>query len=478
MTSNYIACCIYGGDITIAGGKVTASGSTGIYAQYNNNGGNVTIKNATVTATASNDAIRSNNGDITIDNSNVTATRTGNGNYRAFYSEGGGNIIFRNGGKTRTERGIYCEGDVTIEGGQVEIYGRIMTINITLGWTNPTDYIYADSYFNMNGTTSIADGKTFIDEDGNTYSGTIAHESDGAYPIDGKTLYPNCVVRKQVEGYGEGNGGWVFIASPVAGSIAPSEVHNLFPSAGETSNEYDLYRFNQSDANGNEWQNWKATTTENHPDFTTLVNGQGYLDASREDRTLVFAGEYTAATEPVEVQLDYNANAQLKGWNLVGNPFTTQATMTDRNGQPVSFYVINGQNVVPYEGSATIEPCTGVMVKAEGTGEKVRFTSVSPDQAPQPNKGSLQIALSQVTSSLRGTKQSSTLDNAIVSFNEGSKLSKFYFGTQNANIYIPQGQEEYAIAFSESQGEMPLNFKAEENGTYTLTVSTTLNSQL
>ena len=57
-----------------------------------------------------------------------------------------------------------------------------------------------------------------------------------------------------------------------------------------------------------------------------------------------------------------------------------------------------------------------------------------------------------------------------MSFNEGSKLGKFYFGTQNANIYIPQGNEEYAIAFSEGQGEMPLNFKAEENGTYTISV--------
>ena len=49
-------------------------------------------------------------------------------------------------------------------------------------------------------------------------------------------------------------------------------------------------------------------------------------------------------------------------------------------------------------------------------------------------------------------------------------MSKFYFGTQNANIYIPQGNEEYAIAYSNGQGEMPLNFKAEENGTYTISV--------
>jgi hypothetical protein len=64
-----------------------------------------------------------------------------------------------------------------------------------------------------------------------------------------------------------------------------------------------------------------------------------------------------------------------------------------------------------------------------------------------------------------------TLDNAIITFDEGSKLGKFYFGHQDANIYIPQGGKDYAIAYSEGQGEMPLNFKAVTNGSYTLTVN-------
>ena len=58
-----------------------------------------------------------------------------------------------------------------------------------------------------------------------------------------------------------------------------------------------------------------------------------------------------------------------------------------------------------------------------------------------------------------------------MSFDEGSQLGKFYFGEQSANIYLPQGGEDYAIAYSDKQGEMPLNFKANENGTYTLTIN-------
>ncbi len=74
------------------------------------------------------------------------------------------------------------------------------------------------------------------------------------------------------------------------------------------------------------------------------------------------------------------------------------------------------------------------------------------------------------TTAARSVKKQ--IDNAIVSFNEGDQLGKFYFGEQDANIYIPQDGKDYAIAVSDKQGEMPLNFKAEKNGTYTLSFDT------
>ena len=55
---------------------------------------------------------------------------------------------------------------------------------ITLGWTSPYDFIFANNY---QGDVIVKEGKTFIDEDGNTYeSGTVS-----ASAIDGKTLYPS-----------------------------------------------------------------------------------------------------------------------------------------------------------------------------------------------------------------------------------------------------------------------------------------------
>jgi hypothetical protein len=123
------------------------------------------------------------------------------------------------------------------------------------------------------------------------------------------------------------------------------------------------------------------------------------------------------------------------------------------------------------ESTATpISPCYGVVVEASDS-ETVTFTTTAPSTSGATlNNGNIQIALAQ-TVATRGGNNSKTLDNAIVSFNEGSELGKFYFGHQNANIYIPQGGQDYAIAFSEGKGEMPLNFNATEDGTYTLTVN-------
>ena len=59
-------------------------------------------------------------------------------------------------------------------------------------------------------------------------------------------------------------------------------------------------------------------------------------------------------------------------------------------------------------------------------------------------------------------------DKAIVSFNEGSKLEKFIFNENHAKLYVPHDGNDYAIAFSDRTGEVPLHFVAKETGRYTI----------
>ncbi|MCR5645360.1 MAG: T9SS type A sorting domain-containing protein [Bacteroidales bacterium] len=279
-----------------------------------------------------------------------------------------------------------------------------------------------------------------------------------------------CVAAVTVTGYGDSelSEKWVFIASPLSGSITPNAAGNLVGSYNSESGlyDYDLYRFNQSSTTG-EWENSVQHNTNANP--FVLENGKGYLYASKTTKALIFVGTFNTSADTT-IALTYDANAQFAGWNLVGNPFNEEAYVN----RP--FYKMNdeGTDIEPVENydnytAVTIPPCTGIMVQAEGENETVRFSTTQPSMTAS-NNGHLQIALAeQVTT--RGGAISSTIDQAILSFNEDAELGKFYFGSQNAHIYIPQDNEEYAIAFAQKQGEMPLNFKATRHGNYTITVS-------
>ena len=242
------------------------------------------------------------------------------------------------------------------------------------------------------------------------------------------------------------NGGWYLIASPVAEAVMPTAQN------GFLANEYDLYRFNQSAEL--EWENWKAQGEHYH---FNLEAGRGYLYANSGDVTLTFVGTPHAATEPAEVPLAYDPAADFAGWNLVGNPLPGIAFI-DRD-----FYVMNGDRneIVAAEGN-TVELMEGIFVIAEGENDTMTFTPAS--QSAIANNASLVVSLSQ--------GRGSVIDRAIVRFDSNRTLPKFQLNPNNTKVYIPQGGKDYAVVAAEQTGEMPLNFKAEKNGTYTLRFDT------
>lgn len=150
------------------------------------------------------------------------------------------------------------------------------------------------------------------------------------------------------------------------------------------------------------------------------------------------------------------------GFNLVGNPFVVDAYVSK------PFYQMNaeGTEIVPIDSCdtyspITIPPCYGVVVSATGTDE-VTFSTEMPTQQ-STNNGNLQMTLTKAD-----VRSDAFQDKAIVSFNADSKLEKFVFNERNAKLYIPQDGNDYAIAFSEMTGEVPLNFRATETGRYTI----------
>ena len=258
------------------------------------------------------------------------------------------------------------------------------------------------------------------------------------------------MVDASITGYGSSTDSdhWVFIASPLASSVLPTAVYGLVADPVEN---YDLYRFNQSGENG-EWQNYK---NKDHTEGFVLENGKGYLYANKNDVTLTFAGAMNM-TDSQKVELDFDVTANLPGWNLIGNPFT-EAAYINR-----SYYKMNatGTDVEPAEASTPVAAYSGIMVQANGDDDYVTFTK---SRSKSSDNGGLQITLSKT-----GVRGDEAQDKVIVSFNKYAQLSKFIFNEDNAKLYIPMGGEDYAIAYSDRQSNMPLYFKTKEMGIYTM----------
>ena len=215
------------------------------------------------------------------------------------------------------------------------------------------------------------------------------------------------------------------------------------------SNNYDLYRFNQSAPVVNgislEWENYKQESFSLEP-------GKGYLYANDHDVTLQFTG--TAYNGENTITLTKTDNVDWSGWNLVGNPFAQTAYITK------AFYTMNGTGSEVVAGTGnSIEAMEGIFVIAEQNNEEMTFSTTQPAELNQ------QLVIN-VTQS-RGA----AIDRAIVRFGETSSLPKLQLNPSHTKVYIPQSGKDYAIVHSTAQGEMPVNFKAEKNGSYTLNVS-------
>ena len=286
---------------------------------------------------------------------------------------------------------------------------------------------------------TVNSGKTL-----NTTYGVHIENASQLMVEDGAQVISNIpfsgTVKKHIDAYNNNNDGWNFIASPVT---EDQSISGLFPTGGSI---YDLYYLDEENTY---WRNYKVNAFD-------INHNQGYLYANQAGTDINFSGTMQPyVADGVSIPLTKEG----EGWNLVGNPFTFNAYANK------PYYVINGRNIEA-AASGAIAPCTGIVVKANGTeNEAVTFTKDAPVTSSS-NHGSLLITLTEAN--IRGTSQ---IDNAIVSFNESDELGKFYFGKQDANIYIPRDGEEYAIANTELTGETPLNFKATRNGEYTLMVN-------
>ena len=375
--------------------------------------------------------------------------------------------------------------------------GRLLTTNGTtlcsglVGYHNNGTCTISYCLYAPATDVTLADGETYI-TDGATfcrnYSGTPENcyytealgtaqgklaltnpavlpvgEPTATYDVSSLTLYGNGIqfgevfyydternFLRTIAGYGTGDDGWNLIASPVANDITPTAANGFLTEA------YDLFRFNQ--AADLEWENWKDTVYDNY--HFDLASGRGYLYASQTETTLVFTGTPYSGTG--EVTLTKTEGVNLSGWNLVGNPFATAKTIGSK-----PFYRMNdlGSEIIAAE-SDTIAAMEGIFVVANTDGETVTFA--------EPTRGSE----SEGRIIINLCNNAAVIDRAIVRLGEGEMLPKLQIREGNTKVYLPQGGADYAVACVGRDGvhtvsttEVPVNFKAKEDGTYTISIN-------
>ena len=290
---------------------------------------------------------------------------------------------------------------------------------------------------------------------------TMACVPDAAYGLRKNPIVINftssSTFTKDITPYTEGTKDhYYLIASPI-GEVSPENVTNML------SNSYDLYYFNQSASDGLEWINYEGTDGN-----FNLVPGKGYLYANSGDGdnntvTLTFSG--TPYNGDGQVTLLRDDDADLPGWNLIGNPFAQTAYISNRE-----FYVMNGDGSEIISSARTdnhVEAMEGIFVVANQDNETMTFSTTQPENRNQQ----LVVNVTQNRGASTGSATTSTgsaIDRAIVRFGEEATLPKFQLNLNHTKVYIPQGGHDFAVVRSANEGELPVNFKAEKNGSYTL----------
>lgn len=259
---------------------------------------------------------------------------------------------------------------------------------------------------------------------------------------------------KEIAGYGDSeDGGWYTVATPLKNgmSVTPWTIGN-----------YDLYYYDEPT---HYWMNQKDGSNN----FTRLENGQGYLYANATDQTLNFTGQAKSSAVEYTANITNSVSARrLRGFNLLGNPFTSNLEISNlrNNGNAISAYykVSDGNALVAYTDAddEPIRPMEGFFVK--GSAGIVSFNAPSRSNAAN---GYVRLVLTKDGVSTGST----TIDRAYLKTTKGEGLPKLRMDAATAEIYFREGGEDFAIAESqEDVTEYPLYFKAKRNGSYTISV--------
>ena len=261
-------------------------------------------------------------------------------------------------------------------------------------------------------------------------------------------------IEKVINKYTGKKDNYYLIASPI-GSVESTGVENLL------SGDYDYYEFDATEEL--EWRNYEQTAFN-------MTNGLGYLYANSADVTLQFSGEllepsYYYAGGNGSYYLTYDESYDFGTFNLLGNLYARKGYLyyynSDNSWEDITdFYVMGSNGSLVPNTDPYLRPCEGAMVEATEASQRV-LVATEP-YATRNASSSLNMSV---------VSNNKTVDVARIRFGEGRGLKKIQMDRNSSKLYIPQDNKDFAVVYAEAQGEMPVSFKAETNGTYTISLS-------
>jgi hypothetical protein len=390
------------------------------------------------------------NGTVVSTNANYSFTVTGNRNLVANFSQNGGYHFITSG--TWGNAANWSGGALP---------GVNDAVFIDANCTLNRDAEVASLTITSDNTLTLRTGRTL------TVTGNLTNTSasnlvikDGAQLVNASTNVA-ATMEKGISAHDGASTGWYSIASPMNGMpIAGSNF--LTPS-------YDLYRFNETNLTGEEWENYKA----NHQNFTTFEKGRGYLYANDNDFAPTFTGLLNASAVTYSLTCTNRPNDPLSGFNLIGNPFPHEiykgagAAIDDANLASGYYTLTNEGTWQAHTFDDAILPGQGILVKATAptvlTIVKSNLAATSESSEAERSKASLSISIAGDNGQ----------DQAYVYFGQGIGLDKVKSIALDApSLAVRNGNGDFAIAHCDKKSDaVELVFTTPDEGSFTMDVN-------
>lgn len=360
------------------------------------------------------------------------------------------------GGDVIRVEGATANDTFTFTDNRIAVFTKNGNWNIVSNWSNnvvPT--VGSDVVIAANATIpanyvahvdeiSINSGKTLTIADG----GQLYHNNDGVTATVQKVIKAYTVQQTQGETKTDG---WYLIGYSFAENGAITDMDHLL------DNVYDLFYYDEPT---HYWRNYMNDANN----FTELEAARGYLYANSKKVTIGLKGTLNASDAVVNIPLSYSTTAgSLIGFNLVGNPYAHNVTAYTGDNIAEDCYRMNGTRtdimVDNISNDNPLKTGEGFLVKATDENASVTFNSSAKNEMKKTERIKLEI------------RENDQLIDRLIVKREGEPLKKITLNENGTKIFALHNNQKMAVIPFEGN-ELPVYFKTDKNGTYTISLST------